>query len=822
MKRLRARHDRSSSRGILDHISPHKRGTQVPTSRSENTLYPMSRNSVESSSETAFVFPGQGAQFRGMGKALFSRHKQLVERADEVLGYSVEDLCLHDPDKQLNKTQFTQPALYTVNALWYFETISARGEKPHYVAGHSLGEYNALLAAEVFDFATGLELVKKRGELMSQATSGGMAAVLGMRQQAIEEALKEHGLEQVGIANLNTPSQIVISGAKDEVVRARDVLDAGEGVRCIQLNVSGAFHSPLMAPAQSEFRRFLSLFTFSKPKMTVISNVAAAPYPPQQIARLLEEQITSPVRWTDTIRVMMGLGVDDIEEIGPGKTLTKLLSAIRKEAKPLVVSARSAVNGSARNGANGQVRNQPRETSNRPVEIRPESLGSASFKSDYNLRYAYYSGSMYKGIASKELVAKMGKAGLMGFLGTGGMRPEEIEADIRWVQRELSEGQSYGMNLLSNPSAPELEERTVALYLSHGIRNVEASAYITVSSALVHFRLQGLEQASDGSILRKNRIIAKISRPEVASAFLAPAPEPIVQKLLSQRRITAEQARLARQVPMADDLCVEADSGGHTDCGVASALLPSITRLRDEVVRERGYAQPIRVGAAGGIGTPEAALAAFMLGADFIVTGSINQCTVEAGTSDAVKDMLEGMGVQDTEYAPAGDMFELGARVQVLKKGVFFPSRAQKLYDLYRQHGSLDEIAPRTRARIEQKYFKRSFDDVWAETRTYLESRPALLKEAERNPKRKMALVFRWYFAYSSRLALQGETGNRVDFQIHCGPALGSFNEWVKGTDLESWRRRHVDVIARRLLDETATLMTRNLGKYLLPEGALR
>lgn len=456
------------------------------------------------------------------------------------------------------------------------------------------------------------------------------------------------------------------------------------------------------------------------------------------------------------------------------------------------------------------------ENIGQPNWISPESLGAASFRSDYDLRYAYYTGSMYKGIASKELVARMGKAGLMGFLGTGGMRPEEIEADIHWLQRELGQGESYGINLLSNPVFPELEDHTVDLFLAHGIRNIEASAFVQVSPALVRFRLQGLEQADDGAVIRKNRIIAKISRPEVARSFLAPAPGRIVEKLLATGRVTPEQARLAQRVPMADDLCVEADSGGHTDRGVASTLLPTMIRLRDQVVREHGYAQEIRVGAAGGIGTPEAALAALMLGADFIVTGSINQCTVEAGTSNTVKDMLADMRVQDTDYAPAGDMFELGAKVQVLKKGVLFPSRAQKLYELYRRHGSLSEIDPRTRNQIETKYFKRSFDEVWAETRAhFLEHRPVALDEAERSPKQKMALVFRWYFAYSSRLALQGDADNKVDFQIHCGPALGAFNEWVKGTDLEDWRSRHVDVIASRLLHETATLMATRIGRYL-------
>jgi trans-AT polyketide synthase/acyltransferase/oxidoreductase domain-containing protein len=207
------------------------------------------------------------------------------------------------------------------------------------------------------------------------------------------------------------------------------------------------------------------------------------------------------------------------------------------------------------------------------------------------------------------------------------------------------------------------------------------------------------------------------------------------------------------------------------------------------------------VGAAGGLGAPEQVACAFFLGADFITTGSINQCTPEAGTSDAVKDMLQNVGVQDTAYAPAGDMFEMGAKVQVMKKGVFFPARANKLYDLWRQHASLDALEGAVRREIQDKFFRRSFEDVWAETRDhYGRVLPAELARVEGNPKAKMGLVFRWYFVHSMRLALRGESTQRVDYQVHCGPAMGAFNQWVQGTSLEDWRRRHGDTVAEHLM----------------------
>ena len=209
-----------------------------------------------------------------------------------------------------------------------------------------------------------------------------------------------------------------------------------------------------------------------------------------------------------------------------------------------------------------------------------------------------------------------------------------------------------------------------------------------------------------------------------------------------------------------------------------------------------------------GIGTPEAAASAFVLGADFILTGSINQCTVEAATSDTVKDILQQINIQDTDYAPAADLFEFGAKVQVVRKGVFFPARANKLYELYRNNDSWDDIDEKTKKQIQDRYFKREFDDIYADTKAFFsEHQPAELERAEGNPKHKMALVFRWYLFHTMQMALQGNEDRKVDFQIHCGPALGAFNQWMKGTSLEDWRNRHVDEIAEKLMQETAGLL---------------
>lgn len=765
----------------------------------------------------AYVFPGQGSQHKGMGEGLFGEFKELTAAADAILGYSIEDLCLNDPENKLGLTSYTQPALYVVNALTYLKKLKDSGRVPDFVAGHSLGEYNALFAAGVFDFETGLKLVIKRGELMSMATGGGMAAVVGLSEEKVKAVLEDNNLHSIDIANYNTPSQIVISGPRDDIERAKPIFDAAEARTYVVLNVSGAFHSRYMTESGRRFAEFVEGFEFFPAKIPVISNVSARPYGPGDIKKNLIEQINNPVRWTESIRYLMGKGEIDIVQVGPGSVLTGLVKAIRREAAPLIITeaedsgmqqepglAREIVRPS-RTATVKEPTQEKNETERGFTGVSALSLGDGEFKKDYGLKYAYLTGGMYRGVASAEMVVRMGRAGMMGFFGTGGLSMAEIEDAIRYIQNELKDGQAYGMNLVHNPSDPGKEEGSVNLFLKYKIRNVEAAAYMSITPPLVKYRLKGLKKDSQGKVTALNRIIGKVSRPEVAEDFLSPAPERIVEKLLAEGEVTAEEARMAKEVPMADDLCVEADSGGHTDQGAAYVLMPVMSKLRDDFMNRYKYSKRIRVGAAGGIGTPEAAAAAFVLGADFILTGSINQCTVEAGTSDAVKDLLQEANVQDTEYAPAGDMFEMGAKVQVLKKGLFFPARANKLYDLYRFYGSIDEIDENTKRQIQERYFGKSFDEVYNEAKSYYP--PQEIDKAERNPKYKMALIFKWYFGYSTNLAIKGDKRHKVNYQVHCGPALGAFNQWVKGTPLENWRNRHVDEIAVMLMNETAKLL---------------
>ncbi|MDO9546574.1 MAG: PfaD family polyunsaturated fatty acid/polyketide biosynthesis protein, partial [Pelolinea sp.] len=432
--------------------------------------------------------------------------------------------------------------------------------------------------------------------------------------------------------------------------------------------------------------------------------------------------------------------------------------------------------------------------------ISPSQFGDPSFCSTYGVRAAYYAGAMANAIASEEMVITLAGSGLMGSFGSGGLSMERLQSAINTIQSAVPDG-PFIFNLLHNPFEPEVEQQTVDLYLKHNIRAVEAAAFIQLTPAIVRYRVVGLSKDAAEKIHVGNRIIAKVSRKEIALLFLYPPPENILIKLITDGHITQEQANLAKQVPLADDITIEADSGGHTDNQPLVSLLPSIIALRNQVQNKFNFSEPVRIGAAGGISTPESALAAFMMGAAYIVTGSINQACVESGASEHTRKLLASAAMADVTMAPSADMFELGARVQVLKKGSFFPMRAQKLYDLYNTFSKIEDIPEPTRVELETKVFKRTMDDIWQETTAFFSKRnPEQITKANQNPKKKMALIFRWYLGLSSRWARDGVEDRKMDYQIWCGPSMGAFNEWVQGTYLENHQNRHVSDVAWQIL----------------------
>lgn len=428
------------------------------------------------------------------------------------------------------------------------------------------------------------------------------------------------------------------------------------------------------------------------------------------------------------------------------------------------------------------------------------AMGDPAFCSTYGVKAAYYAGGMANAIASEEMVIALAKEGLLGSFGSGGLSPDRLTKAVDAIQAAVPKG-PYMFNLLHNPFEPEMEQRTVEIFLEKGVRVVEAAAYLRLTHALVQYRASGLSSGGSGEVLIGNRIIAKISRREIAMHFLNPAPEKILNELVSNGKINQEQAELAARVPMADDITVEADSGGHTDNQPLVSLLPSIIALRDRMQAENRFETKVRIGAGGGISTPESTLGAFMMGAAFVDTGSVNQACVESGASEHTRKILADADMADVSMAPSADMFEQGSRVQVLKKGTLFPMRAQKLYDVYMAYGSIEEIPAAVKNELESRVFLRSMDQIWQDTREFFTQRnPEMIVKAEGNPKKKMALVFRWYLGLASRWSRDGVEDRRMDYQIWCGPSMGAFNEWARGTYLENYKNRHVADVAWQLL----------------------
>lgn len=638
----------------------------------------------------SYLFPGQGAQFMGMGGTLFKEFPEYTAIADRVLGYSIEELCLKNSSRLLDTTAYTQPALYVVNVLSYLKELRDSGEAPDFVAGHSLGEYSALYAAGVFDFETGLKIVQKRGALMNTATGGGMAAVIGLTEEAIHRILADHRLDKLDVANLNTPTQIALSGLMEDVQAAKEIFEQNGASAYVVLNVSGAFHSRYMRSSALQFQEFLSQFEFAPPTIPVIANLTARPYSVGDAVHYMTEQMVSSVKWSESVCYLMGRHPEmELTQIGPGHVIAGLVSKIKREAEPLIVDdaaearllfAESASTAEADTVAEAAepvaavealstaepVVVEAPETAEagkqeeasetviaaneveeliavsaihaaevqevstgiepiaaaeappadftvepEPVQSQEEALvqtaftgtrlGSAAFKQRYGLDYAYLLGGMNDGISSSELVVQAGKTGCLAFLGAGGMKPAELADAIRHIRRELGNSKSIGVAVTYHPIYPNREEELIELLLREKIQLVEASSYLTLTPALVKYRLLGLTRAEDGTVRRANRIIAKVSRPDIATLFMLPAPSRIVDKLLADRQITAEQAELARLVPVADDLCAAGDSAGPTDQANLISLLPTLLRLKKELSRTFAPVQEMHIGAAGGL-----------------------------------------------------------------------------------------------------------------------------------------------------------------------------------------------------------------------------
>ncbi len=438
--------------------------------------------------------------------------------------------------------------------------------------------------------------------------------------------------------------------------------------------------------------------------------------------------------------------------------------------------------------------------------VYPEWLGDRDFLVRHGCRFPYVVGEMARGIASAEMVVASARAGFMAFFGSAGLTISSVDEGITAIQSELGPTiRNWGANLIHSPQEPHMEMEFAELMLARGVTNISASAFMRLAPAVVYLSAKGLHRDANGAIRRRTHIFGKVSRVEVARPFMSPAPDSLLMPLVSQGLISDQEAALARQVPVAGDITVEADSGGHTDNRPLSVLLPLILSLAAECAREHGFASPARVGAGGGLGTPAALAAAFAAGAAYVVTGSVNQATLESALSPDGRAMLALASSTDVAMAPAADMFEMGVEVQVLKRGTLFAQRGKELYKVFRTYPSIEAIPDRVRSALENNVLGRPIDDIWDDTREFFLRRdPPQLERAEADPKHRMALVFRWYLFMGAQWARSGEVTRRADYQIWCGPAMGAFNEWVKGSFLEPVENRSVVQVGLNLLEGAA------------------
>lgn len=308
---------------------------------------------VGESMKVAYVFPGQGAQWVGMGRDLyhnFDSAKAVFEQADEALGFPISQLCFEGPEDELRQTINAQPAIVTISFACLEATRSMNAGLPpaSFVAGHSLGEYTALAAAGVLDFATTVYLARERGRLMHEAgqiTPGGMVAIIGLDEPALADVCEQTGTH---IANINCPGQIVISGAEDNLNQATDLAKARGAYRAIPLQVSGAFHTTLMQPAVDGMAEIIATLSFTEPAIPIIGNTTAQPLTTaESIKQELLEQLCNCIQWQRSVEYMAGDGVSTFIELGPGRVLAGLIKRIDKNVKILNIGDAEAVNNVA-------------------------------------------------------------------------------------------------------------------------------------------------------------------------------------------------------------------------------------------------------------------------------------------------------------------------------------------------------------------------------------------------------------------------------------------------------------------------------------------
>lgn len=551
----------------------------------------------------AFLFPGQGSQRKGMGAELFPKYPDYVKTADQILGYSIAELCLSDAENQINLTAYTQPAIFVVSVLTYLESLAATG-RPDFVAGHSIGEYAALFVADVFDFATGLRIVQKRAELMSKAQGGGLAAIIGLSLEEVEARVTASGLAGIEIANINSPTQIVV-GAPTETIQQFTKFSEGQSGRVVPLRVSGAFHTRYMREAQAIFGDFLATIAFNAPSIPVISNYTADLHSGDDIATNLANHLANPVRWTACIERLVLSGVDTFTEIG-SRILTPMVNDIRDHLA-LRTHHDLAV-----------------ATSQPVMPPSAEMIETSVFCTSFGFSKPLMVGASGYGAAGIKLISNLARDGVLSFLDTSGLSLEAIEHALKSLNADSSMIGKYGVSL--DFHAESAEEALISLCLEHSVRYLEVRGYFEPTPALLRYRSAGGMDTQGRSL---NRVILHVAEASVVDTFLA-ANEPLVNAICIDTKPWRGSAAV--------------------DEGVLLGEVLERCRLQSAAKLPFGK---ILIGLSGHDATQQPVEAALAKGADFASVSSVFLLATEAELDDAVKTRLSH--ATDQQFKPVPD-----------------------------------------------------------------------------------------------------------------------------------------------------------------------
>jgi trans-AT polyketide synthase/acyltransferase/oxidoreductase domain-containing protein len=585
-----------------------------------------------------------------MGGEVFAQYPDLVTQAEAILGYSLRDICLNNVNAKLDKTEITQPAIYVVSMLEYRWLIDKGGAGvPDFVAGHSLGEYAALAAAEVFGFGAGLRIVQRRGALMGEAYGGGLVAIVGAKEQEVERLLREDGISGVELANINSPEQVVVGGRKDKL-QALLAACAARSLRAVPLRVSGAFHTSQMAEAAKKFSTFLNTYEFAAPKIPVVANVHGRPHEVHGIRDRLVEQMVKPVRWKQCVETMLDAGVTEFVEVGATRVLTPLIASVRRAWESPAPSPEPA----------------PEPKNNPAACLRPVP-DETRFCESFHCTRPLVVGSLGNGMAGVRLVKALARSGVLSFLDTDGVDLKVVDDALGELFAEENLRDRAGVSLCADLEAPGRDGTLVDLLLRHDVRCVEVRGYPEPTEALRRYRdARGRD--------RGNRIIARVGTLEAAFAFISGS--------LPTRSVTSLPA--PQQTPWVDALCIDLESWRSRQ-GAPITLLRAMLEWRD--TRHRSKSLPsFFVGASGWLGgaPPSSGLLGNL---DFAVAGSMYLATREATLDENVKAALLADGAHFAQL-PDWHYPELLTRSWSFASDWKLCAASERLQEIYAQGGA--------------------------------------------------------------------------------------------------------------------------------------